>query len=207
MTFHYIGDIPAPPVYLAFQSAYGTYRNKLGEPTQSAKPMQNSYYAVYQHATIIWNETDKLLYRLDRKNLKWTVRADEQDEDIPVWCSDACNKRRFRMPEREWKEGLRPPYGGVALLWFDDSADWEWIGWRRWHCAYSDSVIHKQDFEGGFIIGRFRRFPSDNSKSQAFVFMKDETWEADVSDLPSPPCHHPSHENDHCKVKVALIPK
>lgn len=193
---------PAPietPVYPLFQAAYDDYSKELGSALKDAEPLANpGYYAEHEHAKAIWIQRDDAFYLLGH-DYKWKRQPDKWGERWRDWLNDEHNKRvlrgKFGLPPK----GKYPPYGGVALGWENDPSNWEWIGWRLWHCSYSpgtpDKTIHIQTFDRGFIIGGYARTSSGDTGQRIFVVMDtDQRWSARVIQSEGSPCGPPAQK-------------
>ena len=167
---------PGTEVYEPFRADYAIHAEQLGKPLARGQLAEDRaiYQAVHQHAIVIWLQPKMRFYRLKTRENKWDWKPDPDWEKDSKWYRDSDLRRRFKPPT-----DFGPPYAGLAARWDANPADWKWIGWRKWHCYFSDDSEHLpayQEFERGIVIAGLRPALIEPSAPQMFILFNDGRW-------------------------------
>jgi hypothetical protein len=145
----------------------------IGNPIRDGVLVDDAYQAVYEHANVIWVKNLLTIFVLPRDQTPANSSAIRHQEghfstDARFFNDDAARKV-FDTPE-----GKYPPHGGLASLWESDPERWKWVGWRVWHCRFSNK-IYVQEFEHGTAIGPLL-VSKDQRIGQVFVIPNGGRW-------------------------------
>src|SRR5262249_22337649 len=90
-------------------------------------------------------------------------------------------RKIFKTPEDKF-----PPHGGLASLWESDPEKWKWVGWRVWHCGFSNKV-YVQEYENGTAIGPLLIRPDEHA-GQVFIIPNSGRWASRMMRSDAPEC-------------------
>jgi hypothetical protein len=158
----------------------------IGNPIRNGVLADDAYQAVYEHASVIWIKNLLTIFVLprDQNQTKPNSSVTRHREGSFVvderFFNDEELKKIFHPPE-----GKFPPHGGLAALW-DSNPDWQWIGWRGWHCRFFNQV-YLQEFENGTAIGPLRVHPNQQL-GQVFIIPNNGRWLSLATKTEAPEC-------------------
>jgi hypothetical protein len=145
----------------------------LGNPIRDGVLVDDAYQAVYEHANVIWIKNLLTIFVLPRDQTQSNssvIRHQEGHFSTDArFFKDEEARKLFNTPE-----GKLPPHGGLASLWESDPERWKWVGWRVWHCRFSNK-IYVQEFENGTAIGPLLVRP-DQRLGQVFFIPNGGRW-------------------------------
>jgi len=161
---------PANPViHPDFKTIY-EIAPELGSPLWPPTLVDDAYQAVYENADVIWIKPLLRIFVLPHNpDIELTRISESSWATDPALFDDDKARAIFHPPD-----GKFPPHGGIADRWKKDPKQWQWLGWREWHCRFANQIYY-QHFEHGTVFGIFRLHPTQN-EGQIIMIGNDDTW-------------------------------
>jgi len=169
-----------PAICPDFKAVYDSHHKELGAPI-AACDTTAAYWAIYQHADVLWLENVLSFYVLPTTlESKWIVQRDPDWSTDPDLYDEAKAKQRFHPPA-----GVLAPLLGIANHWQQLK---QLLGWRIWDCARGHNRVYYQEFENGFMVGTLGLSLNKYTEGEIIVLLNDHSWFSRLAPSIAPRC-------------------